>query len=268
MTRTIKEFSSQLAEKLLVEESYGDVAILAGDYVLTPNAEYAKNYGIYPESSLEIASNVIREVRNHTRNRIFMFTLTNDWKFLVGNPRAAEIRQAHWSNPEFDLRGRLDPELIRYLLPGSIISPPGSDTDISLGRYSEQRLHNRYSHLLRGGNRQEQVDQLFAEIGLASTDRCESQSCSLDKCASEIVMILRDLYRMKIRRFIGLLPAECTNNIEIGTKVFSEGRSIFIPEFKEPMLVDNHFLNCTGPQTEEELFQANVKQRVSRHLIK
>lgn len=268
MTRTINEFSSQLADKLLTEESYGDVAILAGDYVLAPNAEYTKNYGIYPESSLEIASEVIRKVRSHTRNRISMFTVTNDWKFLIGNPRAEEVRKAHWSNPRFDLREKLDPELIGHLLPGCNISLPDTNVDIGLGRYSEQRLHNRYSRFLRGENRQEQVDQLFAEIGLASADRCESQACCLDKCASEIVMILRDLYRMKIRRFIGLLPAECTNNLEIGTKVFSEGRSIFVPEFAEPMLVDNYFLNCTGPQTEEELFQAHVKQRVSRHLIK
>ena len=264
---TIAEFTSQISEKLLEQDTYGDIAIMAGNYVLGPNADYTKNYGIYPDSSLEIASNIIREVRSQTRNRVFIFTVINDWKFLVKNPHAEEIRKDYWSNPKFDLRQKLDPDLLGHLLPGNMISSQRSDTDINLGRYSEQKLHNKYSKFIKVGNRKAEVDQLYDEIGLTA-DVCEGQVCSLNKCASEIVMILQNLYQLKIRRFIGLLPAECSNNLEIGTRLFNTGHGIFLPEFQQPMLIDHHFLNCTGPQTEEELFEANIAQKTSRYLIK
>jgi hypothetical protein len=161
----------------------------------------------------------------------------------------------------------LNPELQKHLLPGRGQHQEGIDPNLSLGRYSEQRLHNEYSHLLERGNRKESVGQLFDEIGLSSNESCKSEACSLNKCASEIVMILRNLYQIGIRRVIGLLPAECRNNIEIGTEIFSAGQAIFAREFKEPMVVDNHYLNCTGPQTEAELFEVNLPQGKNRHRI-
>ena len=271
MTKSIKGFAEQLSEKLLTEVGYGDIAILAGDLVMGPDAQYARNYGVYPDSSLEIASQIILEVRDRLEHEISMFTVVNDWKYLVGNPDSEEIRKSYWSNPTFDLRRSLNPELIPHLLPGRTTRTSlkaDEERDITIGRYSEQKLHTDYSHFLRRGHNQEKIHQLFSEMGLTGAERCENQSCSLDKCASEIMMIMSRLYRSGIRKVITLLPAECAHPLEKGMEIFGEGRQIFLPEFTDPMHIDNHYLNCTGPQDEAELFDVNLPETHTTHLIK
>lgn len=256
----VQNFVESISNEII--ESEGKRIALVTNNVLDPRGGHAKGYGIYPETAIQIARQIIGKVRRVEKG-IFLLTLINDWKLLKGLKAGPDIRRNYWRDPNFDYLNTLESEWHKCLLPG-LGCGTSEDKAEPIGRASEQRTHNQYVDFQK--NNKQAIEEASSNLEL----NCNSEGgCSIDKCASEIMMILRHLYRQSIGHVVFLLPSECHLPIETGLKMTRALSHLLMPGIKSPMLVDHHSLNSTRPQTVEELFEPHLPRNrwKIRHVI-
>lgn len=256
----VEDFVKSISNEII--ESKRERITVVTNNVLDPRGGYAKGYGIYPETAIEIAHQIIDKAKR-VEKEIFLLTLINDWKLLKSLKEGPDIRRRYWVDPDFDYLNTLESKWHKHLLPG-LGSGETVDREEPAGRASEQRLHNQFSHFQEDNT--EAIEEASSNLELY----CSAEvGCSIDKCASEIMMILRHLYRQSIGHVVFLLPSECHHPIETGLKMTKALSNLLMPGIKTPMIVDHHSLNSTQPERVEELFEPYLpKNRWKiRHVI-
>ncbi len=270
MDGLLEDFADNISSRLLAENKKNPLGrvVLMGNQVLAPTGEYSKNYGIYPESVMEMSKRIIENLRRETKE-VFLVTLINDWKLLKGLPKAETIRRAYWHDPRFDYKQAMEEVWHTHLLRGKgpgEASKIDSNDHLALGRISEQRLHNEYTRLRNIDRNAERIDEALRDNHF----QCElgNKSCDAGKCASEFIMSLRHFYKNRIERVIAFLPSECHGPIEAGAEVAEELQGIFMPDLDYKILVENFYFDSSGPKTIQELLNPNLSRKMITHEIR
>lgn len=217
-------------------------AILAGHQILAKNGEYSKVMGILPEATWTMGIRILEAVRGKMK-RVHIFTVINDWAELRGVPNPEELREIYWENPQYELKESENPIYAPHILPAL-----GYEGEITKGRFSEKALQNRFS-------------RLFPK----TSEACDRPSCeySFNKCSSEVVMLVRELYKQGIRRLMAFMPNMCTGPISYASHALAQGDyRLSDGVLDEGFLIENVYLNSFKPKTAEDVLLKQQHEKI------
>ena len=208
-------------------------AILAGHQVLSKKTGYSNVLGVFPETTWKLGKEILETVRKQM-DQIYIFTVINDWAELRGTTNAEEIREKYWEDPQYELKESDHPVYGPYILPAL-----GFEGEMTRGRFSEKALQNRFS-------------RLFPK----NREACERPSCeyNFNKCSSEVVMLVRELYKLNIRRLIAFMPDLCKNPISFTSQALAQGDfRLQDGVLDEGFYMKNIYLNCVKTTNSEDV---------------